>query len=263
MEKVVYFQLLLFLKLTICSLLLSLVFIFFTVLKPHFRKSMKIFYFPVTRVIYPSSFAWIFRLLSTLLTTSYLFSNSKQLETSFGMSGSCLKWIFFYLSNRSSVVSLNNSYFSPFSFPFGVFQKSVLGPLLFILYTSGLSRIISSFSLQSHLYADDSYIFTSFPKYELSSTISKISPCFGKIIFWSDSMFLKLNPSKFDLIYFTMHSHLIESLLSINISSNLSLASSPTIHSSGFTFDSSLSLIPKIKSVAKSSYFHFRRITSP
>ena len=89
--------------------------------------------------------------------------------------------------------------------------------LLFIFLNS--QRIISSFSLQSQLYADDSYIFTSFPKYELFSTISKISSCIGKIISWSDSMFLELNPSKLDLIYFSKSSRLIESLPSVNISS--------------------------------------------
>ena len=68
-------------------------------------------------------------------------------------------------------------------------------------------------------------------------------------------MFLKLNPSKFDLIYFSKSSRLIESLPSIDISSNLSLAPSFTIHSLGFTFDSSLSLLSQIKFVAKSSFF--------
>ena len=73
-------------------------------------------------------------------------------------------------------------------------------------------------------------------------------------------MFLKLNPSKFDLIYFSKSFRLIESLPSIDISSNRSLTPFSTIHSLGFTFDSSLSLIPQIKSVAKPFFFHLCRI---
>ena len=70
-------------------------------------------------------------------------------------------------------------------------------------------------------------------------------------------MFFKPYSSKFDLIYFSKS---IESFLSINISSNLSLAPSSTIHSLGFIFDSSLFLIPQTKSVAK-SYFFFLTVS--
>ena len=68
-------------------------------------------------------------------------------------------------------------------------------------------------------------------------------------------MFLKLNVSKFDFIYLRKSSRLIDSLASINIQSNLSLTLSSTTHSLGFTFDSSLSFMLKIKIVAKSSFF--------
>ena len=67
-------------------------------------------------------------------------------------------------------------------------------------------------------------------------------------------MFFKLNTSKFNLIYFSKFFRLIESLPSINISSYLSLAPSSTIHSLGFIFEFSISLIPGKKSVAKSSF---------
>ena len=73
-------------------------------------------------------------------------------------------------------------------------------------------------------------------------------------------LFLKLNSSKFDLTILSKSFRPIGSLLSIDISSNLSLVLSSTIHSLGFTFDSSFFLIPQIKSVAESSFFHFRRI---
>ena len=116
--------------------------------------------------------------------------------------------------------------------------------------------IVSFFQLD----AEESYILTSFFKYELFSTISRFSSFIGKIISLSDSMDFKLNPSNYDLIYFRKSFCLIESLLSNNILFNLSLALSPTIHSLGFTFDSSLSIISQIKSVAKSSFFHLRRI---
>ena len=90
--------------------------------------------------------------------------------------------------------------------------------------------------------------------------LSKILSCISEIISWSYSLFFKFNPSKFDPIYFSKSSRLIEFLPSIDNESNLSLAPSSTIHSLGFTFESSLSLIPQIKSVPKSSFFHLLHI---
>ena len=92
----------------------------------------------------------------SLLILPLLILLIQQLETSFRIPGSFLVWMFFYLSNRISVVSIKNSHSTLSSFPFGVYQGFVLGPLFFILHISELPRIISSFSLQSQLYADDS-----------------------------------------------------------------------------------------------------------
>ena len=144
----------------------------------------------------------------------------QQLETSFGIFTSCLKWIFFHLFNRSSVVSMNNSHSTPFSFIWCLSGFCSRSSFLFLRLE--LLRIISSLSLQSQLYADDFHIFTSFPKYELSSAISKMS-CIGKISFWSDSLFLKLNHSNLDSIYLSEFSRFFESLFSIDFSSNPSL----------------------------------------
>ena len=81
------------------------------------------------------------------------------LEISFGITGSCFSWFNSYLSNRSFYVSIESFRSSVTTLTYGVPQGSIIGPLLFILYTSELSNIISSFSLDSQIYADDSYIY--------------------------------------------------------------------------------------------------------
>ena len=73
----------------------------------------------------------------------------------FGVDGIVLWWIKSYLSNHKQKVKLGNTFLDGFSLPYGVSQGSVLSPLLFTLYTTPLSNIISSFSVTHHPYADD------------------------------------------------------------------------------------------------------------
>ena len=66
-----------------------------------------------------------------------------RLKSWFGINNTALSWIQSYLSSRSFSVDLNGTKSAPFQLLYGVPQGSVLGPLLFILYTTPLSTIIS------------------------------------------------------------------------------------------------------------------------
>ena len=61
-----------------------------------------------------------------------------RLEHLYGMSGTPLNWFKPYLSNRAQTVKFNNELSRPTKLSFGVPQRSVLGPILFILYTKPL-----------------------------------------------------------------------------------------------------------------------------
>ena len=79
----------------------------------------------------------------------------RRLQISFGISGLALKWLTSYLTNRAQMVVLEHSRSDWTHVPFGVPQGSVLGPLLYILYTADLCSLISSHGFTVHLYADD------------------------------------------------------------------------------------------------------------
>ena len=54
-----------------------------------------------------------------------------------------LKWIVNYLKNRSQTVNINGKLSMPLTLQFGVPQGGMLGPLLFILYTTPLSKLLN------------------------------------------------------------------------------------------------------------------------
>jgi hypothetical protein len=94
---------------------------------------------------------------------------------SFGINESTVNWIENFLTGRTQIVRINNSFSSPLSILSGVPQGSVLGPLLFILF---MNDIVEITQLQSNtsfaLFADDTKIFSSDPV-ELQSCLNSFN----------------------------------------------------------------------------------------
>jgi hypothetical protein len=86
----------------------------------------------------------------------------ERLTSWFGLNGVVLSWIQSYLSSRSFKVKLDGTQSPNYQLFYGVPQGSVLGPLLFTLYTTPLSSLISNSTVNHHLYADDTQLFISF-----------------------------------------------------------------------------------------------------
>ena len=74
-----------------------------------------------------------------------------------------LGWIQSFLTNRTQQVTFNGQLSSKQLVLFGVPQGSVLGPLLYLLYTAELEQLILRHGLHIHQYADDSQVYISVP----------------------------------------------------------------------------------------------------
>src|SRR4029077_13009956 len=99
----------------------------------------------------------------------------ERLSSFYGISGSALDLLSSYLSNRTQSVSINSCSTSPSPVPTGVPQGSVLGPLLFTLYTSPISQLLKNSSVNYHLYADDTQLYISFLPSDAGSSLAIIS----------------------------------------------------------------------------------------
>ena len=60
---------------------------------------------------------------------------SQRLSSTFGCTGTALGWFQSYLSNRTQSVFVNDIQSAPSNLKYGVPQGSVLGPILFTMYT--------------------------------------------------------------------------------------------------------------------------------
>ena len=80
--------------------------------------------------------------------------------------------------------------------PYGLPQSSILGPLLYIIYTSGLSTLLAETGAQCQLYADDIQAYIHCRPANASLVIGEMGHVLGKLETWMSSNRLSLNPAK-------------------------------------------------------------------
>ena len=83
----------------------------------------------------------------------------KRLELTHGIKGTALRWFTSYLTDHEQSVVINDSKSPAHQLTRGVPLGSVLGPVLFSLYTTEIQDIIHSFNLHAHIYADDTQLY--------------------------------------------------------------------------------------------------------
>jgi len=118
----------------------------------------------------------------------------------FDIHGSVLSWFKSYLSSRCIRVKCETDLSSWYTSSCGVPEGSVLGPLLFVMYTTPLSTLISSCSLNHHLYADDTQLFLSFLPTHFDSSIDHLHDALDRISSWMTANLLTLNSYKTEFL---------------------------------------------------------------
>ena len=125
-----------------------------------------------------------------------------------GIQDKALLWIQSYLSNRTQVIVVNGERSDVETIERGVPQGSVLGPLLFLLYTTEIQKIVRTHGLQSHSYADDGQLSTFHAIPTAVDEIAEVLSCIQSIHDWLASNRLKMNPDKTEFIWFASRQRL-------------------------------------------------------
>ena len=123
------------------------------------------------------------------------------LKSWFGLRGTVLKWFASHLSDRCQTIKVGSTLSELSKLIYGVPEGSVLGPLLFSLDTTPLSKIIHLHPhIKFYFYADDTQLYIHLSHKNASAALAKLNACLHDVQRWMSLSNLKLNPKKLNLL---------------------------------------------------------------
>ena len=186
-----------------------------------------------------------------------------QLQHRLGITGSALRWFESYLSGRTQSVAVEGVCSKPSTLRYGVPQGSVLGPLLYTIYTLPLGDILRDAGISYHLYADDTQLYMSFSCTDESSQITclqNVQTCVSHIKTWMTSNKLKLNDEKTEVMYIS--SRYYQNVINLPDFSidNVNIAPASSVRNIGVVFDNIMCMEDQVTAICKATHYHLRNI---
>ncbi|KAL0879002.1 hypothetical protein ABMA27_003982 [Loxostege sticticalis] len=120
-----------------------------------------------------------------------------ELLRSLNISPTVLDWFHSYLHGRRQRIRSEDLFSEWCDLTSGVPQGGVLSPLLFAVFINSITHNLTS---SFHLYADDLQIYSQGRLEDLSSVVDTVNNDLSRILDWSKSFGLKVNPTKTQVI---------------------------------------------------------------
>ena len=183
-----------------------------------------------------------------------------RLNVYYGFRELALGWFKLYLSGRTHSVKVGSTLLHPAVLQCGVPQGSILGPILFSLYTNPISSIIHSHSsINYHFYVDDTQLYITLSPANFSHSVQKLKNCLNDIQNFMFTNKLKLNPDriKFILIGSPKNRKQLLPHFPINILGN-QVSPAQSVRNLGVVFDSNFNFSNHVSQVIKSTRVHAR-----
>ena len=186
----------------------------------------------------------------------------KRLSISFGIGDQALQWFTSYLTGRFQSVHFAGKTSSSTLVSCGVPQGSVLGPLLFLLYTADIGSIASKYNITSHSFADDTQLYLSGDPSEVKFLRSSTVACINEITEWCAANKLKLNPNKTEFLWSATARRQDQlDYMPIHLSEG-DIRPSKVVRNLGVLIDSQLSFSQHVNNITSKSYSELRRLKS-
>ena len=178
-----------------------------------------------------------------------------------GITGKAFAWFTSYLQNRSQTITISCKQSRSRQLECVVPQGSVLGPILFNVYTAALGLLLHQENTNYSMYAGDTDIYLIFKPNELTENVAEMERTAGLVRRWMAANELNMNDAKTEVMLIIPRRMATKIECPTLVIGDHAVAPSPFVMNLGVILDSVAAMERHINAVCKTSYIHLYNIS--